>query len=93
MLGGYKIINLKGIDISEDKTIPGTYEAIEGTKHATMITGCVVGDVELPDLFVPMVSEEGVFIGKTFVGTKTLIIGVTAEDTVTGELISAVDPS
>lgn len=87
MLGGYKLINLRGIDVSGvGKTIDGIYEAIEGTNKATLITGLVIGSEELDDLFVPFRSESTSFVGKVMLGTATLTITVSSENLVVGTI-------
>lgn len=85
MLGGYKLINLKGVDVgAAGKTIAGIYEAIESTNKATLITGLVIGGTEFNDLFVPFKSEASTFVGKVQLGNSVLTITVSSNDLVVG---------
>lgn len=51
--GGYKIIDLKGNDLTDATfTIDGIYEALEGNYNkAILLTGIVINDVEYDDVF------------------------------------------
>lgn len=51
--GGYKIIDLKGIDLRDGGTISGIYESIEGSyRKPILLTGIVIDEVEKNDVFV-----------------------------------------
>lgn len=51
--GGYKIINLKGINItSQGVKFDGVYDAIKGTRKPTVLSGLVTGSTEYPDMAV-----------------------------------------
>lgn len=53
MKGGYKIIDLKGNDLTSTSTIDGIYESIEGNyRKALLLSGIVIDDVEKDDTFV-----------------------------------------
>lgn len=52
--GGYKIINLKDIEITTNEPvhIDGIYEAIESTNKAILLSGAVVDKIELDDFYI-----------------------------------------
>ena len=53
--GGYKIINLKGINItSQGVKFDGIYDAIKGTRKPTVLSGLVTDSTEYPDMAVLM---------------------------------------
>lgn len=50
--GGYKIIDLKGLDFSEDMVIKGIHESIEDNYGKPLLfSGIVIGGVEKDDVF------------------------------------------
>lgn len=64
--GGYKIINLKDIEITTNESvhIDGIYEAIESTNKAILLSGAVVDKIELDDFYILFESStDASFVG------------------------------
>ena len=54
--GGYKIIDLKGLDFSSNKVIDGIYESIEDNYGKPLLfSGIVIGGIEKDDVFANVV--------------------------------------
>lgn len=72
MNGGYQIISLGNLDFSEDGTstytIEGIHQSIEESLKAILLTGIVIGGVELHDTFVSVTggSPYVMSIGNTY---------------------------
>ena len=54
--GGYQIINLENKDheIGVGMDHEGIYDKIEGTRKAILLSGIVIGGVEMHDVFAPV---------------------------------------
>lgn len=76
MNGGYKILDLKDINITADgATIPNIYEEIEGSgRKAILVSGTTLDGVQQRDSFVDVTIDGSNFTftayGKTFTITK-----------------------
>lgn len=89
MRGGYKIIDLSGIDIHTDSTtvVKGVYERIEGNYgKPLLIHGLIHNDIAMEDIWLNMLPVPGFYMG-TFVireGSNTIqiIININSEDSV-----------
>lgn len=81
MKGGYKIIDFRGVNLTESaKTIPGIYESIEGNYHKPLLlSGIVLSGVEKADVFAASETSAGNYVFSVYGGTLT----VTAENAVT----------
>lgn len=82
--GGYKIVNLKGIDVNTPgATIKGVYDAIESTRKPIVLSGLVIAGKEYHDVFANFVSG-GSNYSCTFdnvtltVSDADLVVGVVA---------------
>lgn len=90
MRGGYKIIDMKGIDIHADSTtkIEGIYERIEGNYGKPLLFhGLIHNDIDMEDIWLNMLPVPGFYMG-TFVireGSNTIqiIINIDSGDNVT----------
>lgn len=62
--GGYKIIDLKGKDLTLDvgMVYEGIYDALEGTTKAILLSGLVVNGVEYRDVFVGPIVDSGAYL-------------------------------
>lgn len=95
MVGGYKIIDLKGISITaggEAVTIAGVYDAIESTNKATLIENLVIGSVEQNARFLTFKVDSGSYVSEetfTVSGTEyTLNISSDDEVSVVAVVVS-----
>lgn len=82
--GGYKIINLKGINItSQGVKIDGVYDAIKGTRKPTVLSGLVASLTEYPDMAVLFNHDTDGSYKYSFVyNGKSIALTITKEDVV-----------
>lgn len=82
--GGYKIINLKGINItSSGVKIDGIYEAIKGTRKPTVLSGLVASSTEYPDMTVLFNPDTDGSYKYSFVyNSKSIALTITKADVV-----------
>lgn len=78
--GGYQIIDLQNQPLSDSAVnIPGTYDLIESTRKAILLSGINIGGVEYHDTFIEVSVDSGNYT--TTVYGKTLTI--TSDDNIT----------
>lgn len=53
-MGGYKIIDFKGVDILTPSTIKGIYASIKETNKALLLSNLVISTKAYDDLFLPV---------------------------------------
>lgn len=53
-MGGYKIIDFKGLDLITPRTIKGIYSEIKNTNKALLLSNVVISNKEYDDLFLPV---------------------------------------
>lgn len=73
MLGGYKLIDLKGVNLipgANFVTVPGIYNAIESTRKLTIFTNCVLNGVEKNERSVNLGVKDGNFEGLIGIATN-----------------------
>lgn len=60
MRGGYKILDLSGFNFTPDsgQVVAGSYELLESSPKATLVSGLVVEGKELPETFAPCALAE-----------------------------------
>ena len=82
--GGYKIVDLKGVDVNTPgATIKGVYAAIESTRKPIVLSGLVINGKEYHDVFANFVSN-GSNYSCTFdnatitINDADLVVGVVA---------------
>lgn len=89
MVGGYQIIDLKGVKLTSGtaKSSPlftGLYDKIEGTKKRCIITNLVVGNTEYKDFEVLFAVSGQTFIGRhVYTSTSTITVTIASDDKVT----------
>ncbi len=88
--GGYKIIDLKDYDFTSATKVTaattgltGIYSAIESTNKRHVVSGLVVGGVEVDDFNALFAVESTSMVAKINYGSKTITMKVDADDSVT----------
>lgn len=88
--GGYKIVDLREYNfISATKAttastgLSGIYSDIESTNKRHVVSGLVVGGVEVDDFNALFAVESSSMVAKVNYGSKTLTMKVDADDSVT----------
>lgn len=86
--GGYKIINLKGINItSQGVKIDGIYESIKGTRKPTVLSGLVTNSTEYPDMAVLFkLDTDGSYKYSFVYNGYSIALTVTKEDVVSARV-------
>lgn len=81
MRGGYKILNLGGFNFTPDsgQVITGSYELLESSPKATLVSGLVVEGKEVPETFAPCSLAESAYT----LTVPGYLIKVESGDTVT----------
>ncbi len=73
MYGGYKLIDLKGINLIPDASpveVPGIYDLIESTRKHTIFANYVLDGVEKPERSVNLGVKNGNFEGNIGLDTN-----------------------
>ena len=87
MIGGYQIIDLKGVDLYGTEgagvTITGLYDKIEGSHKPILLENIVVNEVQHKNTFVTFTTVNGVFVA-----ALTIVLGT---ETATGKVITVDD--
>ena len=87
MIGGYQIIDLKGVDLYGTEgagvTITGLYDKIKGSRKPILLENLVVNEVQYKNTFVIFTTVNG-----NFVAALTTVLGA---DTVMGMFITVDD--
>lgn len=87
MIGGYQIIDLKGVDLygtgGAGVTIKDLYDKIEGSRKPILLENLVVNNVEYKNTFVTFTT-----VSSNFVAALTTVFGV---ETATGTVITVTD--
>lgn len=88
--GGYKIIDLKEYNFTSATKVnattsglTGIYSAIKSTNKRHVVSGLVVGGVEIDDFNALFAVETTSMIAKVNYGSKTITMKVDADDSVT----------
>lgn len=88
--GGYKIIDLKEYNFTSatkvnaaTSRLTGIYSAIESTNKRHVVSGLVVGGVEIDDFNALFAVESSSMVAKVNYGNKTIAMKVDADDSVT----------
>lgn len=86
--GGYKIINLKGINITpEGVKFDGIYESIKGTRKPTVLSGLVASSTEYPDMAVLFnLDTDGSYKYSFNYNGKAIALTITKEDVVSARV-------
>lgn len=94
--GGYQILDLKNVELTsgEASSFPGSYETIEGTRKAILVSGLNIGGTEYHDMFVNFVGLSSTYYGiieyQKTVGespaTGTITIAVSDSDEITATI-------
>lgn len=89
MRGGYKLIDMKGLDIHADSTvkIEGIYDKIEGNYGKPLLFhGLLHNDIEMEDTWINMLAVPNLYLGSLIIreGSNTIqvIFSITDEDMV-----------
>lgn len=80
--GGYKIIDLKGVDVKSGATIEGVYAAVKETLKPIVLAGLNINGTEYKDLFVNFIASGSNYVGKV----DTITITITNADLITGTI-------
>ena len=93
MIGGYKVINLSGVDIATNGvgiTVPGIYDAVEGSTKVVLFENFSVDGVDIKPCMVNVVARQTEFTGLLFSalgvgGITSYFITIADEDVITVE--------
>lgn len=88
--GGYKIIDLNEYNFTSETKVnaatsglTGIYSAIESTNKRHVVSGLVVGGVEIDDFNALFAVESTSMVSTINYGSKTITMKVDADDSVT----------
>lgn len=79
MYGGYKLIDLKGINLVPDGSpveVPGIYDLIESTRKHTIFANYVLDGVEKPERVVNLGVNAGNFEGTIGISTDNVGLNI-----------------
>lgn len=94
MKGGYKIIDLGGVNLTSSATIiPGIYDALEGAHKPVLFEGVQVSGTEYKPQFAALAASGGNFLANFITSASatalTVVqIKVTSADAVTGSVVT-----